>query len=141
MALETKNLDIVTALLDGAPTLDMDQIDMDGMTPLLRACKVAYESGHGTVKLVRELLSNRNADINLNAKCPGNDEKHAGMTALHLSALILSEAEESNEDIIDEEDNIFSHGLYTSSAGCGSRTHQGTRCFARSRCRPYYQQY
>ncbi|KAK9444709.1 Ankyrin repeat-containing domain protein [Metarhizium brunneum] len=109
MAVETKNLDIVTALLDGAPTLDVDQIDMDGLTPLLRACKVAYESGHGTAKLVRELLSKRKADINLNAKCPCSDEKYAGMTPLHLSALILSEAEESSEDIIDEEDNIFSH--------------------------------
>ncbi|KID61686.1 Ankyrin repeat-containing domain protein, partial [Metarhizium hybridum] len=109
MALETKNLDIVTALLEGAPTLDVDQIDMDGLTPLLRACKVAYESGHGTAKLVRELLSKRKADINLNAIFPGSDEKYAGMTPLHLSALILSEAEESNEDIIDEEDDIFIH--------------------------------
>ncbi|KID63049.1 Ankyrin repeat-containing domain protein, partial [Metarhizium brunneum ARSEF 3297] len=82
---------------------------MDGLTPLLRACKVAYESGHGTAKLVRELLSKRKADINLNAKCPCSDEKYAGMTPLHLSALILSEAEESKEDITDEEDNIFSH--------------------------------
>ncbi|KID93219.1 Ankyrin repeat-containing domain protein, partial [Metarhizium majus ARSEF 297] len=37
MAVETENMDIVTALLDGAPTLDIDQLDMDGLTPFLRA--------------------------------------------------------------------------------------------------------
>lgn len=109
MAVETENMDIVTALLDGAPTLDIDQLDMDGLTPFLRACKMAFQSRHNTAKLVRELLSKRRADINLNAKFPSSDKKYAGMTPLHLSALLLSKAEESKEDIFDEVDNIVSY--------------------------------
>ncbi|KAG8425878.1 hypothetical protein J3459_008668 [Metarhizium acridum] len=101
MAVETDNLHIVTALLGGAPALDVDQLDMDGLTPLLRACKMAFKGGHDTAKLVRGVLSKRGADIDLNAKLPGRGHYRRGRHVEgndHTDSRAKSSEEEKRSD-------------------------------------------
>ncbi|EFY91649.1 Ankyrin [Metarhizium acridum CQMa 102] len=75
LTVEKEDPDMVEALLavKADPNLETRRLDMDGLTPLLRACKMAFKGGHDTAKLVRGVLSKRGADIDLNAKLPGSD--------------------------------------------------------------------
>lgn len=97
MAMAANNLETVKTLLDGAPSMAVEEPDNAGMTPFLRAC----EDGVSNLSVIRELLEKRGSDVNLNATYPeGGGSKVFGKTPLHLAGLLLTRGEENSDFLL-----------------------------------------